>query len=232
MKQRLSSICGIGSVLTGALMCASCMGSYQIEGNVDGHGYDGHVMSLVEYTQQGFQVLDSCMVNHGAFSMDGATDTVRFVMLCKDYVPVIPMYLEKGRTKVRLSPTEMVAHGTRQNNLFYSFLQEKNEIDNRFDDMQQKMQQLYQDDVVDRQEIQAIRDSISSIIAECEDLIFGFISSNFNEQAAVGAFLMLTFGPTNGNIPPLVRRIVDVAPDKFLKNSAVDQYLKSVGYSR
>lgn len=96
MKQRLSSICGIGSVLTGALMCASCMGSYQIEGNVDGHGYDGHVMSLVEYTQQGFQVLDSCTVSHGTFNMDGATDTVRFVMLCKDYVPVIPMYLERA----------------------------------------------------------------------------------------------------------------------------------------
>lgn len=223
----------LGRLATCVFMCAACRGGhYCIEGVAEGHGYNGHSLSVVEFTPDGIHVLDSCTVNHGQFYMEGVADTVRFVMLCKDNVPVIPMYLERGKTEVSLSPTEMKAQGTRQNDLFYAFLAEKNVIDNRFDDMQQKMVQLAQADIVDSRAVDSARDSLQTIIAECEDLIYGFVTSHFGEQAAVGVFSMLTFYPGNKEISPLVKRIVDVAPGEFLATPLVDRYLTRVGYSR
>lgn len=227
------SILNFGRMASYMFLCAACCGGhYHVDGIAEGHGYDGHSMSLVEFTSDGIHVLDSCLVNHGQFNMDGIVDSIRFVMLCRDNIPVIPMYLERGRTSVSLSPTEMKARGTRQNDLLYSFLAEKNLIDNRFDDMQQKMVQLAESDIIDQPALDSARDSLNAIIAECEDLIYGFVTSNFGEQAAFGVFSMLTFYPGNNEISPLVKRIVDVAPGEFLSIPSVDQYLTRVGYSR
>ena len=70
--------------------------------------------------------------------MKGRADTTRLVFLCKDNHPITPVYIEKGRISIKLLSTEMTVSGTRQNDLFYSFLNKKIEIDNRYEDMTQK----------------------------------------------------------------------------------------------
>lgn len=217
------------SVLAVLLMTA-CKGHYSIQGTVDAFGYEGCSMFLVEYTANGVSIIDSCKVHHSAFRMDGSLDSVRFVMLCKDNTPVLPMYLEKGKTSIVISPTEGYASGTRQNDLFYSFLKEKNRIDNRFDDMMQRQLQLVQADVIDSDELQGVRDSLSDIVRECEDLIASFILDNSKESVAVGVFSML-LGPAD-QMSPLVRRILDSAPKSFFKNPTVADYAAKAGYRR
>ena len=192
---------------------------------------DGHSLSLVEFKQDGVVVHDSCVVNHGRFAMNGSVDSTRFVLLCKDGEPVIPMYMEKGNINVNITCTEMTVSGTRQNDLFYSFLKEKNAIDSRYDEMQQKSIQLAQSGMVNRNEIKAVRDSIGIIISECENLIYGFVSSNYSEQAAIGVFSMLLFGAPN-EVSPLINRILQTAPESFFAEPAVSEYVRRVGYSR
>ncbi len=216
-------------VLAGFLMPA-CSSHYNVQGTVEAFGYEGCSMSLVEFTPEGINVIDTCRVHHAVFQMSGPLDSIRFVMLCKDSVPVLPMYLEKGRTTILISPTAMRASGTRQNDLFYSFLEEKNEIDNRFDEMIQKRMQLVQTDVIDTQELQIVRDSISTIIHECEDLIATFIIDNADERVAFGVFSML-LGPSD-QMSPLVKRILDSVPQSFLLNPTVANYTGRVGYQR
>lgn len=212
------------------LLLSACKGNYNIQGSVDAFGYEGCSMSLVEFTANGINVIDTCRVHHSSFQMNGSFDSIRFVMLCKDSIPVMPMYLEKGKTQISIKPTEMRASGTRQNDLFYAFLDDKNEIDNRFDEMMQKHLQLVQADVIDSGELQVVRDSISTIIRECEDLITSFIMENSKERVAVGVFSML-LGPTD-QISPLVKRILDTAPEEFLLNPTVGNYIQRVGYQR
>lgn len=212
------------------LLVSSCKSEYSVEGSVDSFGYEGCSMSLVEFAMDGFNVIDSCRVLHSRFQMNGPVDSVRFVMLCKDSIPVLPMYLEKGNTVIKISPTGMRVSGTRQNDLFYSFLDEKNDIDNRFDEMQQRRMQIMQSDVIDSEELQIVHDSLSTIIRECEDLITTFILSNTREQAAIGVFSML-LGQYD-HMSPLVRRILDSAPDSFFKNPTVAEYTAKVGYVR
>jgi hypothetical protein len=212
------------------LAMMSCAGEYKIDGVVETFGYEGRELSLVEFLPFRVTKIDSCIVNHGKFQMKGQVDTTRLVFLCKDGRPIIPVYIEKGNAKIKILPTEMTVSGTRQNDLFYSFLKKKIEIDNRYEDMSQKRMAMSRFGM-DSRGMELIQDSLRMIVDECEEMICSFMAENYNEPAAVGVFMMLSSGPSNG-VPSLVKRILDAAPDDFLSQSYVNGYTDRMGYDR
>ena len=213
-----------------AVVLSSCGGCYKIDGVVEAFGYEGRELSLIEFQPFRTTKFDSCMVNHGRFQMKGHTDSTRLVFLCKGDQPVIPLYLEKGHCKVTMLSTEMTVSGTRQNDLFYSFLQQKIAYDNRFEDLSQRRMSMSRSGM-DSRRMELIQDSLRMIVDECEDMICSFMADNYNEPAAVGVFMMLSAGPSN-EVPSLVRRILDAAPDYFLSQSYVSGYVSRMGYAR
>ena len=138
--------------------------------------------------------------------------------------------MEKGRTKVTIMPTEMTASGTRQNDLFYSFLQKKIAIDNRFEDLSQRRSSMSRSGF-DSRKMELVQDSLRMIVDECEEMICSFMDQNYNEPAAVGVFMMLSAGPST-EISPLLRRILDSAPKEFLDKSYIKYYTGRVNYAR
>ena len=220
------------SVAFAGLMLAlvSCSRHYKIDGVVQTSGYEGRQLSLVEFLPFRTTTIDSCVVSRGRFEMKGVVDSVRLVFICNEGHPVVPVYIEKGHTKVEILPTKMTASGTRQNDLFYSFLRKKIEIDNRYDDMLQKRISLSRSGY-DAAQMDLIQDSLSIIVDECEQMICSFMADNYNEPAAVGVFTMLS-PPRAKEITPLIKRILDAAPESFLAQSYVSGYIRRVGYSR
>ena len=220
------------SVTFAGLMLAlvSCSRHYKIDGVVQTSGYEGRQLSLVEFLPFRTTTIDSCVVSRGRFEMKGVVDSVRLVFICNEGHPVVPVYIEKGHTKVEILPTKMTASGTRQNDLFYSFLRKKIEIDNRYDDMLQKRISLSRSGY-DAAQMDLIQDSLSIIVDECEQMICSFMADNYNEPAAVGVFTMLS-PPRAKEITPLIKRILDAAPESFLAQSYVSGYIRRVGYSR
>ena len=220
------------SVAFAGLMLAlvSCSRHYKIDGVVQTSGYEGRQLSLVEFLPFRTTTIDSCVVSRGRFEMKGVVDSVRLVFICNEGHPVVPVYIEKGHTKVEILPTKMTASGTRQNDLFYSFLRKKIEIDNRYDDMLQKRISLSRSGY-DAAQMDLIQDSLSIIVDECEQMICSFMADNYNEPAAVGVFMMLS-PPRAKEITPLIKRILDAAPESFLAQSYVSGYIRRVGYSR
>ena len=208
----------------------SCTSHYRIEGVVETLGYEGRELSLIEFLPYRTTKYDSCTVNHGRFQMKGTADSTRLVFLCKDNRPIIPIYIEKGNAKVSLLPTEMTVSGTRQNDLFYSFLKQKIVYDNLYEDLSQKRFQMARHGY-DPRRMEVIQDSLRLVVDECEDMICSFMADNYNEPAAVGVFMMLSVGPSN-DVSTLVRRILDAAPDDFLSQSYVHGYVNRVGYAR
>jgi hypothetical protein len=227
LGQRFNLAVTLAGLMLGMMSCA---GHYNIEGVVDMFGYEGRELSLIEFLPSRTTKYDSCLVNHGRFQMKGKVDSTRLVFLCKDNRPIIPVYIEKGHASIRLLPSEMTVSGTRQNDLFYSFLKQKIEIDNRFEDMSQKRMSLSRS-VMDSRRMELIQDSLRMIVDECEEMICSFMARNYKEPAAVGVFMMLSTAPGN-DIPPLLRRILDAAPDAFLKQSYVNGYTRRMGYVR
>ena len=208
----------------------SCTGHYKIDGVVETLGYEGRELSLIEFLPYRTTKIDSCMVRHGRFQMTGKADTTRLVFLCKDNRPIIPVYIEKGHAKVTLLPTEMTVSGTRQNDLFYSFLKQKIAYDNSYEDMSQRRISMSRQGL-DARRMEIIQDSLRIIVDECEEMICDFMALNYNEPAAVGVFMMLSAGPAN-DVPALIKRILDAAPDYFLEQSYVDGYTRRMGYNR
>ena len=227
LRQRLNMI----MVLAGLMLAfMSCTSHYRIDGVVETLGYEGRELSLIEFLPYRTTKYDSCTVNHGRFQMKGTADSTRLVFLCKDNRPIIPIYIEKGNAKVSLLPTEMTVSGTRQNDLFYSFLKQKIVYDNLYEDLSQKRFQMARHGY-DPRRMEVIQDSLRLVVDECEDMICSFMADNYNEPAAVGVFMMLSVGPSN-DVSTLVRRILDAAPDDFLSQSYVHGYVNRVGYAR
>lgn len=226
-RQRLNMLMTVAG-LTLAMM--SCTGHYKIDGVVETIGYEGRELSLVEFLPFRTTRIDSCVVNRGKFQMKGKVDSTRLVFLCKEGRPVIPVYIEKGHAVISLLPTEMTVSGTRQNDLFYSFLKKKIAYDNLYEDMSQKRISMMRSGM-DIKGIELLQDSLRMIVDECEEMICSFMADNYDEPAAVGVFMMLSVSPTN-EVPSLLRRILDAAPDEFLSQSYVDGYTNRMSYER
>ena len=227
LRQRLNLIMTMASLI---LAATSCTSHYKIDGVVEAFGYEGRELALVEFHPFHTIRLDSCRVNNGKFQMKGRVDSIRMAFLCKDNRPIIPVYIEKGHARVHLLPTEMTVSGTRQNDLFYSFLKKKIAIDNRYEEMSQKRISLIRSGF-DSGSMALIQDSLRMIVDECEDMICTFMAENYDEPAAVGVFMMLS-ASSNNEMSPLVRRILDSAPDDFLSQSYVNGYTDRMGYDR
>lgn len=227
LRQCLKSIVSCVSLMLALVSCAKC---YKIDGVVETQGYEGRELSLIEFQPYRITKLDSCKVTEGHFRMKGQIDSTRLVFLCKDGRPVTPVYMEPGHVTILLQPTEMTVSGTRQNDLFYSFLKEKIAIDNRYEDLSQQSVRMSRRRM-DPRKIELIQDSLRIIVDECENMICSFMAENYNEPAAVGVFIMLSSSPSN-EISPLLRRILDAAPDDFLSQSYVDGYIHRMGYAR
>lgn len=223
--------CNLIMTLAGLMLAfVSCTGHYKIDGVVETLGYEGRELSLIEFLPYRTTKYDSCVVNHGRFQMTGKADTTRLVFLCKDNRPIIPIYIEKGNAKVSLLPTEMTVSGTRQNDLFYSFLKKKIAYDNLYEDLSQRRFSMSRQGL-DSRRMEIIQDSLRIVVDECEDMICSFMADNYDEPAAVGVFMMLSAGPTN-EVSSLVRRILDAAPDEFMRQSYVNGYISRTGYAR
>ncbi len=212
------------------LAMMSCTGHYKIDGVVETLGYEGRELSLIEFLPYRTTKVDSCIVRHGRFQMTGKADTTRLVFLCKDNRPIIPVYIEKGNAKITLLPTEMTVSGTRQNDLFYSFLKQKIAYDNSYEDMSQRRISMSRQGL-DPRRMEIIQDSLRIIVDECEEMICDFMALYYNEPAAVGVFMMLSAGPSN-DVPALIKRILDAAPEYFLNQSYVEGYTRRMGYNR
>ena len=223
--------CNLMMTLAGLMLALTlCTGHYRIDGVVETLGYEGRELSLIEFLPYRTTKYDSCVVNHGRFQMTGKADTTRLVFLCKDNRPIIPIYIEKGNAKVSLLPTEMTVSGTRQNDLFYSFLKKKIAYDNLYEDLSQRRFTMSRQGL-DSRRMEIIQDSLRIVVDECEDMICSFMADNYDEPAAVGVFMMLSAGPTN-EVSSLVRRILDAAPDEFMRQSYVNGYISRTGYAR
>lgn len=227
LRRRTNLVLTMASLM---LAMMSCTGHYKIDGVVETLGYEGRELSLIEFLPYRTTKVDSCIVRHGRFQMTGKADTTRLVFLCKDNRPIIPVYIEKGNAKITLLPTEMTVSGTRQNDLFYSFLKQKIAYDNSYEDMSQRRISMSRQGL-DARRMEMIQDSLRIIVDECEEMICDFMALNYNEPAAVGVFMMLSAGPAN-DVPALIKRILDAAPDYFLEQSYVDGYTRRMGYNR
>lgn len=216
----------IAAALFSVLIASGCSRNYRMDGNVELYGFDGEKLYLVTHENDVFTVVDSCCVRHGHFSMKGKADSTVFAVLCHGFEPVLPLFIERGRMQVRIAPTDLQVKGTRLNDQLYEFLERKNDIDNRYEDILQRSS--YFTNRVNPSV--SYDDSLKSVVSEAEDYIFGFVRKHYTDPLGVCVFMMMCDGMAMREPTPLIRRILDNAPAKFLGNRSISNYVSSVGY--
>ena len=226
-----SVIIRIAACLSAALAICSCQNRYRIEGTTSVYGHEGGTMQLVYFEDRTLHPLDSCVVNHGRFYMENRVDGPKYALIMKDDKAVLPLIVEGGKTRIEISPDGATVSGTRQNEILYSFLNEKAVVDHRFDEMNQKKRQLACQQPVDVEALSATRDSLRVIISEWEGLIMDFFRTNWDQNASLGVFMMLTYN-LHDNLPPVIRKILDEAPEEFMQDPYVLDVTGRVNYSK
>ena len=217
-------VCNAIFVLTVLLSAISCRRGYTVDGSIDLYGFEGEELYVVVHEHGEFVIVDSCSVRHGHFQMTGNVDSTMFSVLAHGYEPLMPLVMENGHIKVRISPSALMAEGTRYNNQLYAFLEKKNEIDNRFEDIIQRSQEEGAP-LMD----QNYEDSLRSVVKDAENCIYDFIRKHYDDPLGVSVFLMMCNGSSLSEPTPLISRVIDGAPKKFLSNYKVREYLKRIG---
>lgn len=216
----------IVALLPALLAVVSCKHSYSIDGSVDLYGYEGENLYLVTHENDVFSVVDSCCVRHGHFNMSGKVDSTVFAVLCHGFEPILPLFIEKGKVIVHIAPSILDVKGTRLNNTLYEFLDKKNDIDNRYEDLLQRSQ--YLTNIMNPSV--SYDDSLKVVVDEAEEHIFGFMRKHYTDPLGVCVFMMMCNGSSTDAPSPLIRRILDAAPEKFLNNRTIRTYTANVGY--
>lgn len=207
-----------------AVIFSACRHSYTINGTIE--GYEGENLYLVINENGEFSVIDSCQVRHKHFQMSGRTDSTVFAVLSHGFEPLMPLFVERGKLRIIISPSVLDARGTKSNNTLYDFLDKKNEIDNRYDDLFQRSH--FSSNVLNP--YVSYDDSLKLVAAEAEDYIYKFVKKHYDDVVGVCVFLMVCIGDTSDEPSPLIRRIVENAPASFLNNKKIRGYIDDMGF--
>jgi hypothetical protein len=82
--------------------------------------------------------LDSAEVVHGTFKMKGSVDSIMMVTLYMDDESIMPLVVEDGNIKISIDNTQMSAKGTPLNDALYEFIEKKNSMDLKIEELERK----------------------------------------------------------------------------------------------
>ncbi len=217
---------GFSSFLLSALLLASCQNTYFVKGTTDVSHFKGRQVILKVPTIEGLWIpVDSCEVTHGSFAMKGHLDSVAIATLFVDDTPLIPIVLEEGVLNVSLTGLAYRVSGTPLNNALYSFFDDKNKLDSQVNELGRTESQM----IMNGNSADAVRhyvDSVYTSISESmTELITGFIRTNYSNVLGLCGFGMLSYGLPRPMITPLIRQVLDDAPQEFKENPLVRNYV-------
>lgn len=220
-------------ILTFGLSCLllvtnSCQNSYSLKGSADVSNIEGRMITLALPNPNGsWEMLDSCEVTHGLFSMKGKTDSVSVATLFVGDTPLMPVILEKGNICVDISNLSLRVSGTRLNDLLYKFIDDKTQLDVKATELDRTESQM----IMRGEEENVIRHYVDSAYASISDemtkLVTGFISSNYSNVLALCGFNMLTNGLPYPVMTPLIKQVLDEAPKEFRENPMIRDFVSA-----
>lgn len=203
----------------------SCTKGYRIKGTSSIQGIDGKTITLKTSNQGTWRTLDSCEILHGQFLIKGNTDSALIATLYIDGHPIMPIILEPGKIDITISNIRLKAEGTPLNDSLYCFIARKHTLDLRAIELERMESQMIMNGH-DQTSIQHHMDSTYQILRnDMHNLVLSFISSNYNNALSLCGFLMLSNGLPYPIITPLIKEVIDNAPETFLAHPTISQFL-------
>lgn len=169
--------------------------------------------------------VDSAEVIHGFFNMEGPVDSVMMVTLYMDDEGIMPLVLENGKIKVTLSNDQLVAKGTPLNDALYEFIEKRNSLELKLDEIDRKEARM----VLDGANLEDIHEQLNKesedLVKEMNDYVKGFIADNYENVLGPSVFMMLCSTLPYPVMTPQIEDIMRTAPTSFKENFFVKDFL-------
>lgn len=206
-------------------LLSSCSKEYKIEGTSSVASLDGKMLFLKVMGNDGMVDVDSAEVIHGNFKMNGNIDSVAMAMLYMDEESIMPLVLEDGKINICIAHTEQKVHGTPLNDKLYSFIDKKNTLDGRMEELRRKEAKM----IMNGEDPMAIQAKMvgesEKLSAEMDQYIKKFIIDNCDNVLGPNVFIMLCNSFPYPMMTPQIEEIVNGASETFKNNHLVQEYV-------
>lgn len=208
-----------------SVLFASCSRKYKVEGVSSVISLDGKMLSLRMLQGSEWVTVDSAEVVHGFFKMQGLADSVRMVMLYLDQEGIMPLVLERGKVKVEISNTQLVAKGTPLNDRLYEFIQKRNDMEGQINELERREARL----VLDGGNVDEVHEQVAkegeTLVKEMNNYVKQFIIDNFENVLGPNVFLMMCSAFPYPVMTPQIEEIMRVTPQRFKEFPSIREYL-------
>lgn len=208
-----------------AVLLTSCSRKYKIEGNSSVTSLDGKMLFLKILQCGEWVPIDSAEVIHGLFTMNGRVDSVMMVTLYMDREGIMPLVLENGKIEVSISNSQLVAKGTPLNDKLYEFIDKRNEMEVKIEELERKEARMVLDGVnLENVHAQLEKENVT-LVKGMNDYIKQFISDNFDNVLGPSVFMMICGTLPYPIMTPQIEDIMRTAPLAFKENPLVKDFL-------
>lgn len=203
----------------------SCSRKYKIEGSSSVTSLDGKMLYLKTLQDGEWVAVDSAEVIHGLFSMKGPVDSVVMVTLYMGNEGIMPLVLEDGKIEVSIANTQLSAKGTLLNNQLYEFINKRNELEIRIEELDRKEARM----VLDGANLEDVRSQLEeegkNLVKEMNDYVKQFIIDNNDNVLGPSVFMMMCSALPYPIMTPEIEDIMRTAPQSFKENRMVKEFL-------
>lgn len=204
---------------------SSCGSAYKIEGTSSIDEFDGKMVYLKAFMEDGVWDVDSAEVIHGTFKMKGNIDSTAMVTLFLGDESVMPLILEDGVIKINVAYSNLSAGGTPLNDALYGFIARKNDLDVKTEELSKREARMILDGF-DADEAQSqVQREADELEKEMSVHIKKFISDNYETVLGPGVFIMLCSGLPYPILTPQIEDILKDAPYSFKSNRMVKEFV-------
>lgn len=207
------------------VLFASCSRKYKIEGTSSVTSLDGKMLFLKSLQDGQWITVDSAEVVHGRFKMKGRVDSVMMVTLYMDDEGIMPLVLEDGKIDVSISNTQLTAKGTFLNNQLYEFIDKRNALEIKMDELDRKEARM----VLEGARLDDVHDELmkegEALAKEMHDYVKQFIIDNYENVLGPNVFMMMCSTLPYPIMTPQIEDIMRTAPQVFKENKLVKDFL-------
>ena len=207
------------------VLFVSCSRKYKIEGSSSVTSLDGKMLFLKTLQDGQWVAIDSAEVVHGLFKMKGKVDSVMMVTLYMGDEGIMPLVLEDGKIEVSISNTQLTAKGTLLNNQLYEFIDKRNELEVKIEELDRMEARM----VLEGVRLEDVHDELmkegEALAKEMSDYVKGFITDNYENVLGPNVFMMVCSTLPYPIMTPQIEDIMRTAPQTFKQNPLVKDFL-------
>ncbi len=209
------------------MLALTACNNYKIEGTSSISRLDGKMLFLKVWNTDQMTSIDSCEIVHGKFQMKGKVDSVVMATLYMDDEAMFPVVIENGSIKITIDDLKQTVTGTKLNDKLADFIDRRQELITRFEDLSHKESQMIMDGK-DSQEVQeTINKEGEALSDEMTKLVKDFIQGNYENALGVGVFMILSSNMPYPVMTPQIETLLDSAPDKFRNHPYIKEFTET-----